>query len=51
MSTIWKKHQELIKSLKCDWCDSNEELYSYDGDVVCRECLSDTEIEEEETYE
>ena len=50
MRTYWTEYQDEIKALSCYWCNKvSEDLFEFEGEAVCVECLKNTEIEEDES--
>lgn len=48
MSKLWTVYKDDLIKVKCIICNENEELYSLDGEIICRTCLENEEVEESE---
>lgn len=44
--SLWAKFGTELNKATCDWCNTSEEPYHYEGELVCRECLEAEDDEE-----
>ena len=46
MKSWWEAYKDDIKPAECSWCESHEDIYVLDGEMICEECLKDAEYED-----
>lgn len=47
--SLWEVFGDELNRAKCDWCNvSEDDLYVFEEEVVCRTCLEAEEYEEPE---
>ena len=47
MKTLWSECQDEIKPVECEGCcNSQDQLYTYQKELLCEDCLRANEIEE-----
>lgn len=49
MKTLLEQFRDQIDKAGCSQCErTNDDLYTFDGEIWCHSCLSETEYEESE---
>lgn len=45
----WTEYRNDLIRVECQWCESTEDLYNLDGEILCESCLKAEQVEESDS--